>query len=543
MSAPAPRVDFPTFFELWAEERSWEVPLCHRLAVHWLATRGDLAVLRCFRGFGKSTLLAVYNAWRYYADPTYRILHQGDQDGTAHKTARDTRAVLERHPLTRDGAGGMRGEVSFWWWPGADDERNPSMQAAGILSNITSSRADEVQNDDVEVPKNIQTPEAREKLRYRLGEQTHILVPGGRKLYIGTPHTHDSLYDEQERLGADCLTIRMFDREHRIEIATEPSYPVGFKPDLVFTGIGEPTKLLKPNEWTWRDGVLKLRTPANAVVDCYAGSAWPERFDAAEMLKRRRQCRTLNEWDSQYQLHSKPITNTRLDPERLIPYDVEPVIRQANGETVMMLGNARIVAASLRWDPASGKLTSDVSAVAVVLQDDEGRRYLHRIERLLGDVAVFSEDGRTIVGGQALGLVRLVQDFALPRITIETNGLGKFSPAVVKAALKQAGLVCGVKEDPAVQNKNRRILEALEPLLLSDGQLWAHTSVMDGPLPTQMREWNPAVREQPDDYLDALAGAVTETPERLHSLRVGIATGEPAESWRPSGGVYEVELT
>ena len=61
-----------------------------------------------------------------------------------------------------------------------------------------------VQNDDVEVPRNIKTPEAREALRYRLGEQTHILVPGGSKLYVGTPHTHDSLYDEMERLGADC---------------------------------------------------------------------------------------------------------------------------------------------------------------------------------------------------------------------------------------------------------------------------------------------------------------------------------------------------
>ena len=142
-----------------------------------------------------------------------------------------------------------------------------------------------------------------------------------------------------------------------------------------------------------------------------------------------------------------------------------------------------------------------------------------------------------------LGLVRLVKDFALPRITIETNGLGKFSPAIVKAALKQAGLTCGVKEDPAVLNKNRRILEALEPLLLSDGQLWAHTSVLEGPLPTQMREWNPAVREQPDDYLDALAGAVTEAPERLHSLRVGIPTATKSHDWRPTGGVFEVEVT
>ena len=36
----------------------------------------------------------------------------------------------------------MRGDVKFWWTPDSDDERNPSMQAAGIMSNITSSRAD-----------------------------------------------------------------------------------------------------------------------------------------------------------------------------------------------------------------------------------------------------------------------------------------------------------------------------------------------------------------------------------------------------------------
>jgi hypothetical protein len=43
------------------------------------------------------------------------------------------------------------------------------------------------------------------------------LIPGGRKLFIGTPHTHDSLYDEVESMGADCLTIKLFDKEFRIE--------------------------------------------------------------------------------------------------------------------------------------------------------------------------------------------------------------------------------------------------------------------------------------------------------------------------------------
>jgi hypothetical protein len=291
------------------------------------------------------------------------------------------------------------GEVEQWWVHGATDARNASMYAKGILSNVTSARADECQNDDVEVPRNIQTAEAREKLRYRLGEQTHILVPGGRQLYIGTPHTHDSLYDEQQRMGADCLTIRMFEQEHRIEAATATRYTLPFVPEMVFAGIGEPAKVLHlGKDYTLAGRVITFRKAPAALVDFYAGSAWPQRFTPAEMQKRRRKTRTINEWDSQYQLHSKPISDTRLDPDRLSAYDVEPVIRRANGETLMMLGNARIVAAAFRWDPASGKLTSDVSAVALVLQDEDGRRYLHRVERLLGDLVEFAEDGKTITG-------------------------------------------------------------------------------------------------------------------------------------------------
>ncbi|HDN2532459.1 TPA: phage terminase large subunit, partial [Enterobacter hormaechei] len=210
-------ISFLAFFLMWAERMNWDVPDCHYQACHWLEHRGNLAVLRCFRGFGKSTILAVYNAWRYYCDRQYRILHQSESDGTAYKTSRDTQNVLRNHPLTKGMLPDGQGTVEQWWVNGALDLRNGSMYAKGILSNVTSARANECQNDDVEVPRNIQTPEAREKLRYRLGEQTHILIPGGRKLYIGTPHTHDSLYDEVESMGADCLTIRLFDKEKRIE--------------------------------------------------------------------------------------------------------------------------------------------------------------------------------------------------------------------------------------------------------------------------------------------------------------------------------------
>lgn len=543
---PSKTVDFPTFFAMWADERGWAVPDIHWRAVHWLEHRGKLAVLRCFRGFGKSTILAVYNAWRYYVDPTYRILHQGDQDKTAYKTSRDTRAVLQRHPLTREKFASLRGEASFWWVPGAVDERNPSMQAAGITSNITSSRCDEAQNDDVEVPRNIQNPEARDKMRYRLGEQTHCMVPGARQLFIGTPHTHDSLYDEMEAMGADCLTIRMFADEFRIEDCTARSYAITFQPEMVFAGIGKRSRLLKPGvDYVVRGGAIHFSQPPGGLVDCYAGIAWAERFTPEEMVARRQKCKTTNEWDSQYQLHSRPLHEVRLNPDLMPLYEVEPVIRRANGGVEMLLGGARIVGMACRWDPSSGKLKSDTSAVAVILQDENGGRYWHRALRLEGEVARFDTDGKTIIGGQVLQLAHLVRELHIPRVTVETNGIGQFAPSVLTACFKQQRIVCGVTEVSSTQAKNRRILEAFEGPL-SSGKLWVHASVADGPAVAEMRGFNPAATDQRDDYIDAAAGAMTDQPERIRAVGGAVVENSTAtlpDHWRPSGGVYEVEVS
>jgi hypothetical protein len=538
MAEPA---SYAEFFHLWALRQGWDVPDFHYLMADWMEHRGDLGVLQVFRGAAKSTHLAVYNAWRYYRDSSYRVLHQGDQDGTAYKTARDTKHVLQHHPLTRD-MGTPEGEVSFWWVPGATDQRNPSMQAAGIMSNITSSRADEVQNDDVEVPRNIATPEAREKLRYRLGEQIHILVPGGRRLFVGTPHTHDSIYDEQTRLGADTLRIPLFEQEHRIDNATRTRYAVPFVPEYIFSGIGEFSGLLVKGRDYRIDGKhIEFAKPPARVIDCYAGCAWPERFTPDEMAKRRKQCRTQNEWDSQYQLHSKPVSEMRLNPDRIVRYDVEPALRMANGAASMWLGKARIVGMACRWDPSSGKLKSDVSAVALVLQDERGCRYLHRTPRLTGDVAEFAEDGKTIIGGQVWQLCDLVEAFSIPRVVVETNGIGAFAPAVLKACFKQRKLICAVKEEQAIINKNRRILEAYEGII-SSGMLWAHSEVLNGPFAGQLRDFNPSITNQPDDYIDAGAGAIADTPERIRATPDPSRQERGGNGWQPESGVHEVEL-
>lgn len=541
ITRPKGKASLLAFFLEYAAVKRWVVPDIHVRACHWLETCGDLAVLRCFRGFGKSTLLAIYNAHRYYCDPTYRILHQGADDQMAYKTSRDTQMVLRSHPWTKDMLPARPGPVEQWWVAGSNDARNASMFAKGITSTTTSSRADECQNDDVEVPKNIQNPEAREKMRARLGEQVHIMVPGARQLFIGTPHTHDSLYDEMQRLGADCLTIRMFEHEHRIEKATLTTYHLPFVPEFAFTGIGANAKLLKEGADYKLDGKAVTFSQATGVlIDFYAGSAWPGRFDQEEMLKRRRKTRTINEWDSQYQLHSKPIGEVRLDPASIVAYDCEPRFLTANKHLTMWLGNVQIVGCSLRWDPSSGKVNSDVSAAVLDLQDAAGRHYWHRVAALTGEIAKTNDRGDKITGGQVWQLVDLIEKFKVSRCTIETNGIGGYAPAYLKQCLKQRRVHCGVAEVQATQNKNVRILEALEPLLQSQ-MLWAHVDVLNGPLWDQAKDWNPAVKNQPDDLLDAGSGAVTDQPARIGQLAGNIAPDQ-GEDWRPTVGVFEAAL-
>lgn len=538
-------VSFLTFFMMWARVQGWTVPLLHVRICTWLETCTDPErVLMVFRGAAKSTIYAVFKAWTLYRNRAHRSLVWSADNDTAGMLTADTINVLRNHPLCIGMLPRKPGAKRFSVL-GSRDARNASMRAVGVTSNATGARADAVDFDDIEVPGNIETPEARLKLRQRISESTHIAVPGAQKTFIGTPHTHDSIYPERIAAGASTLIIPLFAHATRYKkTASKTRYPIRFAPAedglYVVVGIHKHARVLvEGTDYQVDRGEVVFAKPPGAVLDIYSGCAWPERFNRNEIELRRKETRTLNAWDSQYMLEAKPIEEIRLDPERITPYDVEAVIRKANGTAAMFLGSVQIAMASVRWDPASGKLNSDVSAVAVVLQDLIGRRYLHRMEQLTGEVAEFDDTGKVITGGQVWQLCDLIETLNLPRVVVETNGIGAFAPAVLKAALKQRRLRCGVAVEQAVANKSRRILEAWEPLLESGGQLWAHVSVLRGPLWDQMKEWIPTAPNQKDDYLDAGAGALTDTPERVGQI-VGNPNITARDDWRHSAGEHEV---
>jgi hypothetical protein len=536
-------VSFVTFFMMWARRMRWAVPPLHLIICRWLDVTDDpTRVLLVFRGAAKSTIYAVYKAYRLWKDPQRRALIWAADGPLATKLSRDTIHVLRRHPLCAGMLPPKPGQKRFWV-TGAIDPRNASMEAVGVDSNATGGRADDIDFDDIEVPKNIKTPEARMNLRNKVEESTHILVPSGQKTYIGTPHTHDSIYAEQIAAGAAVLKIPLFGHVKRFEdTSRETRYAFEFDPGAdglyVLAGIGKFARMMvEGQDYRVARRSIVFDKPPCVVIDICAGNAWPERFDRKDIEIRRKNTRTLNAWDSQYFLESKPITETRLDPNKMRVYAVEPVIRYANGEVGMWLGNVRIVGASAYWDCSLGKVKSDDSALTLFFTDDHGNLYWHRASGLTGELAKFDDDGK-VTEGQCLQVRDLVVAFQIPSVTVETNGPGGFVPPILRRVLKGSG--CAVREEFSSTNKAARILDAFEPPL-SSNFLWAHMSVIDGPVWDQMQDFNPAATNQPDDYLDSGAGAIKQTP-----VRIGKTVKNPNEplrnDWRPSTGVYEVTL-
>jgi hypothetical protein len=537
-------VSFPAFYLQWGEMVHWDVPDAHLEACDWLehGRKGRIAVFKALRGFSKSTIVGRYVPWKLRKNPEFRfqLLSATDKDGA--KMSRDAQHVINRHSWCK----GMRGK-GLWKnhsfeVEGADDPRNPSVVAYGINSNLTGGRADEFINDDVEVPKTIRTPALREEIRKKLSEETHILVPGGKILYIGTDHCLDSIYKEQIDDGADVLEMPLFKKgvTHISKEGVQSDFMFDFRVqsanDLyVCVGMNKP-RLLNSSEYDvfglrdFRGGFVKLKvTPSpEERVSIYTGNIWPKRFTRAEITFRMNRCRTWGEWDSQYMLKPAQLSKVRLDPNKMIPYSAMPEIRIANGTTSMWINGIRMIGAKAWWDCSLGKINSDASALAVIFTDDSGYLYWQVAQGMTGEI-----------DEQCQQIIPTIKAFQLRSIDVETNGPGGFVPAILRRHLKAAGLACAVVPKWSKQNKNLRILDALETPL-SGKFLYAHDSVIAGEVPKQMRDWDPTDPNNADDYLDAGSGAISTTPVRIGN-HIPPVSGEN-EDWRPGSGTHEVEV-
>ncbi len=491
-------VDFPEFVWIWNRHQGLTTPDLHVRIARWLGSRwqeGDRElVLLAFRNSGKSTLVGLFSAWLLLQDPNLRMLVLAADFALAKKMARNVKRVIERHPLTSR----LKPRRADQW---ASDQftvqrsselRDPSMLSKGIDANITGLRADIVICDDVEVPNTCDSAAKRLDLRSRLREIDYVLVPGGLQLYVGTPHSYYTIYAGAGR--ADLEEDRPF-----------------------------------------LDGFKRLELP---LLDHRERSRWPERFPVEKIESIRLRTGPCK-FDSQMMLQPRNPAEGRLDPDLLKSYDTELVYAEGNSEARLTLDGRRLVSASCWWDPSYGSPgKGDSSVVAAVFTDEYGEYWLHRIKYLEHNPKITGEiDAATQM---CRNITSFAHEFYLPAVTLETNGLGKFLPGLLRQQFREVGLSVPVIEKTATKNKDIRILEAFDAVLAAN-RLHAHRSVWDVPFIAEMREWRPGGRNR-DDGLDAVAGCLLSEPVRLpRQPWLSPRTFRTRSAWRP--GVATAQAT
>ncbi len=459
--------DFKLFTIIWFQGQGMGMPDHHAWMAQWLETswkKGDLnLLLMAFRSAGKSTIVGLFAAWLLYRQADLRILVLAADHALAKKMVRNVKRILEKHPLTEH----LLPENPDQW---ASDRftvkrmmelRDPSMLAKGVTSNITGTRADIVICDDVEVPNTCDTAEKREELRARLGEINYVLVPGGTQLYVGTPHTYYSIYAEDVR-----------------------------------SEIGE--------EQVFLDGFKRLKLP---VMGEAGQSAWIEKY-SPQMIAQMKRAAGPNTFASQMMLEPVNIAQGRLNPQLLQHYDLE--LEYQKELQTLFLGQTKLVSASAFWDPAFGSATGDRSVLAIIYTDADGRFYLHHMEYIRVDARNEQDEATQ----QCRIVAQIAKAHYLPSITVETNGIGKFLPKILRNEMAKAHVPCSVLEMNQTRSKSERILEAFDAILAAQ-RLSVHTNVFKTPFRTEMQEWRPSGGKGHDDGLDAVASALLQSPDRL----------------------------
>ncbi|HOY47049.1 MAG: phage terminase large subunit [Alphaproteobacteria bacterium] len=192
--------EYYKFLDEWNKLLNLDTPKHHKQITEFLAdvfeNSPKRGLLMAFRHSGKSSVVGIFAACVLYLYPQTRILILSAETKLSSRMVSHIKHILENHPKCSD----MLPDVKKEWGSHKITIerpigiREPSVICQGIHGNVTGLRADLIICDDVEVPNTSNTNQKRESLRERLRELDFILSPNGAMIYIGTPHTVDTIY-------------------------------------------------------------------------------------------------------------------------------------------------------------------------------------------------------------------------------------------------------------------------------------------------------------------------------------------------------------
>lgn len=250
-------------------------------------------------------------------------------------------------------------------------------------------------------------------------------------------------------------------------------------------------------------GYQQLKIP---IIDEIGTPAWPELFPISEIEKIRDTVGPRH-FSAQMMLEYISTEKLRLDPGALRFYTGNIDFRTAKLTTN---SNDQITGMGCYWDPSTGQRNNDASVCVLILRDDKLRRaFIHDIRYL----SVIESDIHPL-STQCSAALDFLANYGIKHLAIEVNGLGNALPEILRDVAIKRGQPLIVQKIVNRENKEKRILDAIEPLLTT-GRLFAHERLQDTPLISEMQDWNP-IGTNRDDGLDAIAGALRLSPIPLH---------------------------
>ena len=198
MKAPPELHDFRNFLYLTWKHLNLPDPTPTQYDIAEYVDNGPRrCCIQAFRGVGKSWITSAYVCHQLLLNPALNILVV-----SASKTRSDDfstftlRLISEmpilKHLMPREDQ--RSSKIAFDVGP-APAAHAPSVKSVGITGQLTGSRADLIVADDVESLNNSLTQVMRDKIQETIKEFDAVLKPDGRIVYLGTPQTEMSIYN------------------------------------------------------------------------------------------------------------------------------------------------------------------------------------------------------------------------------------------------------------------------------------------------------------------------------------------------------------
>lgn len=447
----------------------FKTPSIHKKISNFLEKNiNNNMVLLAFRGCGKSTIVGLYCSWLLYRNPNLRLLILSAETNLAKMMSSNVKQIIETHPYTKHLIPDKKLNWASTNFTIKRDMafRECSVTAKGIGANIVGSRADVIICDDVEVPNTASSFLKREMLKNKLEDNDFILTPNGFQLYIGTPHSENSIYNPNPKYD-------------------EKEFLINYERMIC--------KVIENGE-----------------------SVWPERF-SLEKIERLKEKKGKTSFKSQMMLEFEKDKNKIFDVQKInkIFLDIKQIYK--NGIKKKFLFNDKTNQYDIEvnelcfWDPSFGKKDGDCSAVAHVLMDKNSNFYVYDLMEI-----IITNDTEDNISKQCDYVNDFLIGHNINKIIIETNGIGKFVPSRLRSIIDNNIIV---EEYFSKQSKNEKIINALEPLI-DTGKLYYNIKIKMQKFIIQIDNFDNNSKSNNDDFLDAVSMCVIfleKNKEKLNS--------------------------